>query len=126
MWSESLRLNLNIILVNTTLRLPVEHQLARKSTETTPSNRLSSLTSFHHCLSSATSVLDNFVHMDPEQLSFATDTLLHFALYAATLLWTVSLSSKGTWRKLNSLSSAGTLRLVLLKKQRSLTANNLS
>ncbi|WWD19395.1 hypothetical protein CI109_103855 [Kwoniella shandongensis] len=48
-----------------------------------------SIPAFHHCLNAATSVLVRFEGLDKQQLTFASDTFLHFALYAATLLSTL-------------------------------------
>lgn len=44
---------------------------------------------FHHCMAAATTVLLRFGDLSKEQLTYASDTLLHFALYAATFLWTL-------------------------------------
>ncbi|ODN77710.1 hypothetical protein L202_04853 [Cryptococcus amylolentus CBS 6039] len=77
-WSSALCLNLNLLLVNQTLRLPPDDQIDYG----TPS----SIPAFHHCLNAATTVLMRFEALDRQQLTFASDTFLHFALYAATLL----------------------------------------
>lgn len=81
-WTSALRLNLNLLIVNQTLRLPPEDQLDLGAP--------SSIPAFHHCLNAATTVLVRFEGLDRQQLTFASDTFLHFALYAATLLSTVS------------------------------------
>lgn len=80
-WTSALRLNLNLLIVNQTLRLPPEDQLDFGAP--------SSIPAFHHCLNAATTVLVRFEGLDRQQLTFASDTFLHFALYAATLLSTL-------------------------------------
>ncbi|OCF41076.1 hypothetical protein I317_05087 [Kwoniella heveanensis CBS 569] len=77
-WTSSLRLNLNLLIVNQTLRLPPEEQLDPGSSHTIPA--------FHHCLNAATTVLSRIESLDRVHLTYASDTFLHFALYAATLL----------------------------------------
>ncbi|WVQ72668.1 hypothetical protein IAR50_002227 [Cryptococcus sp. DSM 104548] len=77
-WSSALCLNLNLLLVNQTLRLPPDDQIDYGAP--------SSIPAFHHCLNAATTVLVRFEALDKQQLTFASDTFLHFALYAATLL----------------------------------------
>lgn len=67
--------------MNQTLRLPPEDQLDFGAP--------SSIPAFHHCLNAATTVLVRFEGLDRQQLTFASDTFLHFALYAATLLSTL-------------------------------------
>ncbi|WRT68771.1 uncharacterized protein IL334_005751 [Kwoniella shivajii] len=80
-WTASLRLNLNLLIVNQTLRLPPQDQIDLGSP--------SSIPAFHHCLNAATTVLMRIESLDRTQLTFASDTFLHFALYAATLLSTL-------------------------------------
>ncbi|OWZ36828.1 hypothetical protein C351_04693 [Cryptococcus neoformans c8] len=80
-WTSALRLNLNLLIVNQTLRLPPEDQLDFGAPRSIPA--------FHHCLNAATTVLVRFEGLDRQQLTFASDTFLHFALYAATLLSTL-------------------------------------
>ncbi|WVF67722.1 hypothetical protein IAT40_002481 [Kwoniella sp. CBS 6097] len=77
-WTSSLRLNLNLLIVNQTLRLSPEEQLDPGSSHTIPA--------FHHCLNAATTVLSRIESLDRVHLTYASDTFLHFALYAATLL----------------------------------------
>ncbi|WVQ79767.1 hypothetical protein IAT38_001867 [Cryptococcus sp. DSM 104549] len=80
-WTSALRLNLNLLIVNQTLRLPPQDQIDTGDT--------SSIPAFHHCLNAATTVLVRFEGLDRQQLTFASDTFLHFALYASTLLSTL-------------------------------------
>ncbi|KAE8541996.1 hypothetical protein D1P53_002170 [Cryptococcus gattii VGV] len=80
-WTSALRLNLNLLIMNQTLRLPPEDQLDLGAPGSIPA--------FHHCLNAATTVLVRFEGLDRQQLTFASDTFLHFALYAATLLSTL-------------------------------------
>ncbi|WWC90316.1 uncharacterized protein L201_005249 [Kwoniella dendrophila CBS 6074] len=80
-WTSALRLNLNLLIVNQILRLPPQDQLDIGSP--------SSIPAFNHCLNAATTVLLRLETLDRTQLTFASDTFLHFALYAATLLSTL-------------------------------------
>ncbi|WVR09288.1 hypothetical protein IAU60_006353 [Kwoniella sp. DSM 27419] len=81
-WTSSLRLNLNLLIVNQTLSLPADEQIHFGSPDSIPA--------FHHCLNAATTVLLRMEGLDRTQLTFASDTFLHFALYAATLLSTTA------------------------------------
>ncbi|WWC71192.1 uncharacterized protein I206_105145 [Kwoniella pini CBS 10737] len=80
-WTAALRLNLNLLIVNQTLRLSPRDQIDQGSP--------SSIPAFNHCLNAASTVLLRFETLDRTQMTFATDTFLHFALYAATLLSTL-------------------------------------
>ncbi|WVW85205.1 hypothetical protein I302_107243 [Kwoniella bestiolae CBS 10118] len=80
-WTAALRLNLNLLIVNQTLRLSPQDQIEVGSP--------SSIPAFNHCLNAATTVLMRMEALDKTQLTFASDTFLHFALYAATLLSTL-------------------------------------
>lgn len=90
-WSSSLGLNLNLSILNQTLRIapseripPAVPALGRGSAA-----QLRSIPAFHYCLNAASSVLLRFHDLDKSQLTYASDTLLHFALYAATFLWSL-------------------------------------
>nr|XP_018261896.1 uncharacterized protein I303_06341 [Kwoniella dejecticola CBS 10117]OBR84054.1 hypothetical protein I303_06341 [Kwoniella dejecticola CBS 10117] len=80
-WTAALRLNLNLLIVNQTLRLTPPDQIDQGSPASIPA--------FNHCLNAASTVLMRFETLDRTQMTFATDTFLHFALYAATLLSTL-------------------------------------
>ncbi|KAK6911047.1 hypothetical protein L486_05300 [Kwoniella mangroviensis CBS 10435] len=80
-WTAALRLNLNLLIVNQTLRLLPQDQI--------DVGLPSSIPAFNHCLNAATTVLLRMETLDKTQLTFASDTFLHFALYAATLLSTL-------------------------------------
>jgi hypothetical protein len=51
--------------------------------------QLRSIPAFHYCLNSASTILLRFHDLEETQLTYASDTMLHFALYAATFLWSL-------------------------------------
>ncbi|KAL7422098.1 hypothetical protein Q5752_002741 [Cryptotrichosporon argae] len=87
-WTSSLRLNLNLLIVHQTLRIPAAERLD-PAPPGASALHLTTLPAFHHCLNAATSVLMRMQTLDKDHLTYATDTLLHFSLYAATFLWTL-------------------------------------
>lgn len=89
-WYSSLGLNLNLMILNQTLRIPPAERIPPAPSATIGTlGQMRSIPAFHHCLNAASSVLLRFTDLDTSQLTFASDTLLHFALYAATFLWTL-------------------------------------
>lgn len=51
---------------------------------------LGNILAFHHALKAAVAVLQTMaVHQEKRLLSYATDTLQHFAIYSAFFLWTL-------------------------------------
>lgn len=90
-WASGLQLNLNLVIVNQSLRIPPAQRLQPVSSV---SPNLPAIPAFHHCLNAATSLLMRVEALDRDHVSYASDTLLHFSLYAATLLWTVSFRKK--------------------------------
>lgn len=90
-WYSSLGLNLNIMILNQTLRIPPAERIPPTSASIGlgAAGQMRSIPAFHHCLNAASSVLLRFTDLDTSQITFASDTLLHFALYAATFLWTL-------------------------------------
>ncbi|KAL1406109.1 hypothetical protein Q8F55_007792 [Vanrija albida] len=91
-WYNSLGLNLNLMILNQTLQIPPAERIpptAPASGYGSTAVQLRSIRAFHHCLDAASSVLIRFDDLDKEQLTFASDTLLHFSLYAATFLWSL-------------------------------------
>ena len=45
----------------------------------------------HHAVLAASKLLTGIHGLAPAHITFATDTLLHFYIYAASFLWTVSM-----------------------------------
>lgn len=45
----------------------------------------------HHAVLAASKLLTGIHELAPAHITFATDTLLHFYIYAASFLWTVSM-----------------------------------
>lgn len=91
-WYNSLGLNLNLMILNQTLQIPPAERIPPSSPASgygSTAIQLRSIRAFHHCLDAASSVLLRFDDLDKEQLTFASDTLLHFSLYAATFLWSL-------------------------------------
>jgi hypothetical protein len=88
-WSSSLKLSLNLMILNRTTLLASEGEAydQRPSDNKLP---VSAQPAFHHCLNAATTVLTCMAVLAREQLTYASDTLLHFALYASTFLLQVS------------------------------------
>lgn len=90
-WNSSLALNLNLMILNQTLRIPPAERIppAPPAIGLGTAGQMRSIPAFHHCLNAASTVLLRFGDLDESQLTYASDTLLHFALYAATFLWTL-------------------------------------
>lgn len=90
-WYSSLGLNLNLMILNQTLRIPPEERIppALPTHGHGSAIQLRSIPAFHHCLNAASSVLLRINDLSKSQLTYASDTMLHFALYAATFLWTL-------------------------------------
>ncbi|BEJ15341.1 hypothetical protein CspHIS471_0411080 [Cutaneotrichosporon sp. HIS471] len=87
-WYASLALNLNLTILHHTLRIPPSDRLPPPPPGP-PRLQMRSIPAFDYCLNAATTVLFRFNDLEKEQLTYASDTLLHFALYAATFLWTL-------------------------------------
>lgn len=85
-WLAGLRLHLNIIIMNQTIRIENARQLQR--------NSLGSIAAFHHSINAACEVLTRMKMLPKRQLAFASDTLLHFTIYAGYFLFTVRLGSR--------------------------------
>lgn len=81
-WLAGLRLHLNIVIMNQTIRIENSRQLQR--------NSLGSIAAFHHSINAACEVLTRMKMLPKRQLAFASDTLLHFTIYAGYFLFTVS------------------------------------
>jgi hypothetical protein len=92
-WSSAMRLSLNTMLLNRITRMASDNDAYEHGP---PGGKMaiSSQPAFHHCLNAATTVLDSMASLAREQLTYASDTLLHFALYAATFLLQVCRTNK--------------------------------
>jgi hypothetical protein len=90
-----MRLSLNTMLLNRITRMASDSDAYEHGP---PGGKMaiSSQPAFHHCLNAATTVLDSMASLAREQLTYASDTLLHFALYAATFLLQVSRANKSS------------------------------
>lgn len=82
LWRSGFRLHLNLIIMNQVLRAV---QLDDRYNQS-----LGSLGSFHHCLAAACNVMVQVSRLPKRQIAFASDTLLHFTIYAGYFLYTVS------------------------------------
>ncbi|KAJ9096015.1 hypothetical protein QFC21_005379 [Naganishia friedmannii] len=81
-WLAGLRLHLNIVIMNQTIRIENSRRLQR--------NSLGSIAAFHHSINAACEVLTKMKMLPKRQLAFASDTLLHFTIYAGYFLFTAS------------------------------------
>lgn len=89
LWRSGFRLHLNLIIMNQVLRtVQVVDRL---------DHSLGSLGSFHHCLAAACNVMVQVSKLPKRQIAFASDTLLHFTIYAGYFLYTVSVRAE-EWR----------------------------
>lgn len=79
------------MILNQTLRIPPAERIppTPPAIGLATAGQMRSIPAFHHCLNAASTVLLRFGDLDKSQLTYASDTLLHFALYAATFLWTL-------------------------------------
>ncbi|KAJ9121521.1 hypothetical protein QFC22_002139 [Naganishia vaughanmartiniae] len=84
-WLAGLRLHLNIVIMNQTIRIENSRRLQR--------NSLGSIAAFHHSINAACEVLTKMKMLPKRQLAFASDTLLHFTIYAGYFLFTVCTKS---------------------------------
>jgi len=70
-WLDALLLNLNLSVSN-----QIDQIQSKMPMETRTG--LQSSPAFHHCIALASDLLDRIKALKPRQLSFASDTLLHF------------------------------------------------
>jgi hypothetical protein len=82
LYASSLKLSLNLVLVH-------QMRLAQNRDRRADDSSLAS-NAYHNAVNAATQTLGYIEAMEPPQVTFAADTLLHFSLYAASFLWAVS------------------------------------
>lgn len=92
-WYAALALNLNLLILNKTLRIPPHERIAppppTPAGAPTSVAQLRCIPAFHASLNNASTVLMRVHDLDKSQITFASDTFLHFSLYAATFLWSL-------------------------------------
>jgi hypothetical protein len=94
--------------MNQTIRIENARQLQR--------NSLGSIAAFHHSINAACEVLTRMKMLPKRQLAFASDTLLHFTIYAGYFLFTVRPGD----RSIRDLSLNSTFCQVCTKSTRDL------